>query len=121
MLSVSTVESCRQFQLVHRMKNLGNRQNKRFTGSRYSLNARMYNGEQRQQTSTKKFRKHFNDCGEAFVFGTIADYYSRVGNSGIRIFPKSRMPKIARDYYRRMQAVPVSFLAFTFWGKILHL
>ena len=49
------------------MKNLGNRQNKRFTGSRYSLDARMYNGEQRQQqTSTKKFRKHVNDCGEAF-------------------------------------------------------
>ena len=75
LLSVSTVESCPQFELVHRMKNLGNRQNKRFTGSRYSLNARMYNGEQRQQTSTKKFKKHFNDCGEAFELG---NYYSRL-------------------------------------------
>ena len=30
-----------------------------------------------------------------------ADYYSKIGNSGIRIFPKSRMPKISLDYYRK--------------------
>ena len=57
LLSVSTVESCPQFELVHRMKNLGNRQNKRFTGSRYSLNARMYNGEQKTTDFDKKVQK----------------------------------------------------------------